>query len=201
MPEFYEALFGGGGGRPEAEGASEGGVGDCAPGAGGEVGAGGVVGEGESGVGVGVEVVEEIGEAPIDASFGHGLDDDAAAAQLQQQQHVEHHQHVQHQQEHQVQHQQQPPEHLQHGHLHQLDDHQQQQQVQVQGQKLDQQLNQQTTGAVGPGGIGNDLAAVRSDFGRAEEFCGVALQERLVRLREMFSREECGKLLNRAVGF
>lgn len=44
-------------------------------------------------------------------------------------------------------------------------------------------------------------AATGQDFRRNEAFCGVALQERLVRLREMFAQEQCGKILSGAVGW
>lgn len=36
--------------------------------------------------------------------------------------------------------------------------------------------------------------------GSAKEFTGVALQERLARLREAFAQEECRKVLKRAIG-
>ena len=44
-------------------------------------------------------------------------------------------------------------------------------------------------------------AATGRSFRRNEDFCGVALQERLVRLREMFAQEQCGKILSGAVGW
>ena len=45
------------------------------------------------------------------------------------------------------------------------------------------------------------VAATGQDFRRNEAFSGIALQEKLVRLREMFAQEQCGKILSGAVGW
>lgn len=50
-------------------------------------------------------------------------------------------------------------------------------------------------GDVGVGEVGDVVAC-----GRAEEYIGVALQARLVRLRETFAHDECRKLLHKVVG-
>lgn len=49
-------------------------------------------------------------------------------------------------------------------------------------------------------GVGGGRGGTAASIGRAEKYCGTALQERLVRLRETFAQEECRKLLARAIG-
>lgn len=52
-----------------------------------------------------------------------------------------------------------------------------------------EQLQQQQQNAAGGGGV------------RSEEVTGVALQERLVRLRETFAKEQCAAVLRQATGW
>lgn len=155
MPEFYQAIFGGGevgsGTAGNHEGASSGVTAEGVSSAGGsrDRAVGGNGQQGAAGIGGGVGGISEIGvenmdgqlrsdgaeELGFERSFPGELDDGS------------------------------PPQEQQH-----------------------------TRGVVGGrGGTGGSV-------GRAETYCGTALQERLVRLREAFAQEECRKLLTRAIG-
>lgn len=65
----------------------------------------------------------------------------------------------------------------------------------LQEQQQQLQESQQQQGVPQPD-VGAGAAGVAS-----QEMSGIALQERLVRLREAFAREQCGVVLNRAVGW
>lgn len=192
MPEFYEAIFGGVGQR--ADGADGAAAADAVDGSGGGSSAG--VGSVAGGDGV----LGGMGEAAAEAAFAAVVGGDHVSLQsehpqlhpVQQQQMEPVRQQQQLQSEQQLPSQQQlPPEQ-------QIPSGQQPQGTGEHAREQDMQHHQQhlqqpaaSTAAVGVAAGG---------LGRWEEFSGVALQERLVRLKEAFAQEECRKLLNDAVG-